>query len=260
MRLDGVCFRYPGTNRDVLKQLDLEIRAGEFLGLVGINGAGKSTLVNLLGGAYRPTEGRVIVDGVDLASLDDRQIAAWQRRLAIVTQDHLHLPLTAAENVMLAAPKDQELLEEVTRQAGLDSAVRRLPRGWDTVMDRTVAAGGELSGGQWQRLALARALYAVRSGAMFMVLDEPASALDVHAEKELVDKYMELTRDTTSVAISHRFSVVRGADRICVLDSGSIRESGTHTELLEKGGWYAQMFAIQAARFGQEVTTVEAGE
>jgi ATP-binding cassette, subfamily B, bacterial len=249
VRFEGVWFRYPGSEVDVLRGLDLRIGAGEAMGLVGLNGAGKSTLVHLLAGAYRPTAGRIVVDGVDLAGLDDHEVAAWQRRLAPVTQEFLRLPLTAAENVTLAEPMDRERLAAVTATAGIDAAVASLPRGWDTVLDRSVTDGGELSGGQWQRLALARALYVVNGGAGLLVLDEPAAALDVRSEAELVDRYLRLATGVTSLLISHRFSVVRNADRICVLDSGVIAEQGSHRELLERGGRYAQMFELQAAHY-----------
>ena len=252
--LEDVWFRYPGTNVDVLRGLNLRLGAGEAIGLVGLNGAGKSTLVHLLAGAYRPTAGRVLVDGVDLAELRDHELAAWQRRLAPVTQEFLRLPLSARENVTLAEPSDaatadSDRLTAVAATAAIDTAVAGLPRGWDTVLDRSVADGGELSGGQWQRLALARALYAVQAGAGLLLLDEPAAALDVRSEAELVDRYLRLATGVTSLLISHRFSVVRNADRICVLDKGVIAEQGTHAQLLATGGRYAQMFELQAARY-----------
>ncbi|SDS34146.1 ABC transporter ATP-binding protein [Actinopolymorpha singaporensis] len=251
VRLEDVWFRYPGSNVDVLRGLTLRLGAGEAIGLVGLNGAGKSTLVHLLAGAYRPTAGRVVVDGVDLADLDDQELAAWQRRLAPVTQEFLRLPLTAKENVTLAEPADAapDRLVAVAATAAIDSAIADLPRGWDTVLDRSVTDGGELSGGQWQRLALARALYAVDAGAGLLVLDEPAAALDVRSEAELVDRYLRMATGVTSLLISHRFSVVRNADRICVLDKGVIAEQGTHAQLLATGGRYAQMFELQAARY-----------
>ncbi|WP_020578735.1 ABC transporter ATP-binding protein [Actinopolymorpha alba] len=249
VRLEGVWFRYPGSDVDVLRGLDLRLGAGEAIGLVGLNGAGKSTLVHLLAGAYRPSAGRVVVDGVDLAEFDDHELAAWQRRLAPVTQEFLRLPLTASENVTLAEPPDQKRLAAVAVTARVDAAVATLPRGWDTVLERSVTDGGDLSGGQWQRLALARALYAVNDGAGLLVLDEPAAALDVRSEAELVDRYLKLATGVTSLLISHRFSVVRNADRICVLEEGVIAEQGSHHELLEMGGRYAEMFELQAARY-----------
>jgi ATP-binding cassette subfamily B protein len=249
VRFEGVWFRYPGADTDVLRGLELSIDAGESIGLVGINGAGKSTLVHLLAGSLRPTAGRIVVDGVDLATLDEVDVAAWQRRLAVVTQDFLRLPLTARENVVLAEQLDLERLGDVARIAGVDGAVAGLPLGWETLLDRSVTDGGELSGGQWQRLALARALYSVQTGAGMLLLDEPAAALDVRAEVELVDRYLRLTRDLTCLLISHRFSVVRDADRICVLQDGVVAEQGTHEELMAEQGRYAAMFQLQAARY-----------
>jgi ABC-type transport system involved in cytochrome bd biosynthesis fused ATPase/permease subunit len=230
IRFERVSFRYQGSDVDVLRDLDLEIAPGEALALVGVNGAGKSTLVKLLAGVYRPTAGRITVGG----------------RVAAITQDFLHLPLSARENV--AFDHDREPAAVASR-AGVDELVARLPNGWNTVLERTYEGGAGLSGGEWQRLALARALFAVEGGARVLVLDEPAAALDVRAEARLVDRYLELTRGTTSLVISHRFSVVRGVRRICVLDGGRIAESGTHEELVARGGAYAEMFRLQAERY-----------
>lgn len=249
VRFENVWFRYPGSQTDVLRGLQLEIRAGEAVGLVGMNGAGKSTLVHLLGGAYPPTRGRILADGVNLATMDDEELAAWQRRLAPVPQEFLRLPLTAAENVMLAERVDFERLSRVAEIAGLSDVISRLPRRWETVMDRSVTDGGELSGGEWQRLALARALYAVESGAGLLVLDEPAAMLDVRSEAELVNRYLRLTAGVTSLTISHRFSVVRNAHRICVLENGYISEQGSHDDLVSNRGRYSEMFMLQATQY-----------
>lgn len=253
VRFEDVWFRYPGSDVDVLRGLTMHIGAGQAIGLVGVNGAGKSTLVHLLAGAYKPTSGRILVDGIDLAELDDTATAAWQRRIAPVTQDFLRLPLSVAENVMLAEPASERLLAGAAAATGIDGVVGRMPDGWDTVLDRSVAGGGELSEGQWQRLALTRAMYAVSSGAGLLVLDEPAAALDVRSEAELVDHYLELTAGVSSLLISHRFSVVRNADRICVLEDGAIREQGTHDELVAMNGRYAVMFELQASRYVGDV-------
>ena len=249
IRFEGVSFRYPGSEIDVLSDLDLEIRAGEALALVGVNGAGKSTLVKLLAGVYPPTTGRIVVDGVDLADLDLR---AWQRRIAAIVQDFLRFPLSATDNVVLGAVEhasDAQAVAMVAQQAGVATVIEALPAKWETVLDKTYDGGVDLSGGEWQRVALARALFAVDAGAGVLVLDEPAAALDVRAEAELVERYLDLTSGVTSLIISHRFSVVRDAHRICVLDDGRIVESGTHKELLALDGRYAAMFGLQAERY-----------
>jgi ABC-type multidrug transport system fused ATPase/permease subunit len=249
IRFENVSFRYPGSEVDVLRGLDLTLYAHEALALVGINGAGKSTLVKLLGGAYKPTSGRILVDGVDLAELD---LAAWQRRVAAIVQDFLRFPLSVTDNVVFGAVEragDELTLARVARESGIDAVVRGLPKGWDTVLDKTFDGGVDLSGGEWQRVALARALFAVHAGAGVLVLDEPAAALDVRAEAELVERYLELTSGVASLIISHRFSVVRNANRICVLSDGRIVEDGTHEELLAEDGEYAAMFRLQAERY-----------
>ncbi|GAA0582075.1 ABC transporter ATP-binding protein [Kribbella sandramycini] len=249
IRFEQVTFRYPGAETDVLRGLDLTIRAREALALVGVNGAGKSTLVKLLGGVYRPTSGRITVDGVDLAELD---LAVWQRRIAAIVQDFLRFPLPADDNVRFGAIEragDDGVRARVAREAGIAELVRELPAGWETVLDKAFEGGVDLSGGEWQRFALARALYAVHGGAGVLVLDEPAAALDVRAEIELVERYLELTAGVASLIISHRFSVVRNADRICVLADGRIVEDGTHDQLLAADGAYAKMFRLQAERY-----------
>jgi ABC-type multidrug transport system fused ATPase/permease subunit len=262
--LEGVCFRYPGSGDDVLRGVDLRLRAGESVALVGANGAGKSTLVKLLSGAYRPTRGRITVDGIDLRDLD---CAEWQNQIVAVVHDFLRLPASLADPVAptcgrlddMAAdawgsrgpfPPDGRCgdMWELAHDAGIADLVASLPAGWDTVLDGTYRDGGGLSGGQWQRVALARALHAVRRGGGLLILDEPAAALDVRAEAALVDRYLELVRGTTSLVISHPFSVVRRADRICVLGDGRIVEEGSHDELVSTNGWYSVMFAAQKAR------------
>jgi ABC-type multidrug transport system fused ATPase/permease subunit len=248
VRFEGVGFGYPGTERAVLDGLDLEIRPGELLAVVGLNGAGKSTLIKLLSGLYRPTAGRITVDGADLA---ERDTASWRSRIAVVFQDFVRYPLSAADNVALGAhgAHDRVALDQAARDAGFAPVLERLPAGWDTPLARSRTGGVDLSGGQWQQLVLTRALYAVRTGAQLLVLDEPTAHLDVRTEFEVFRRLAEHRGRTSVVLISHRLSTVRRADRIVLLDGGRIVESGTHEELMARGGGYAGLFTIQAQRF-----------
>ena len=260
VRFEDVTFCYPGSDVEVLRGLDLDIDPSERLGLVGVNGAGKSTLVKLMVGVYAPTFGRVLVNGVDLATLDDARLRTWQRSVVPVLQDFATPPLSLVENVTLSAADqpdgvDGGLLDRVLSEAGAADVVRGLPAGLDATLDKSFAGSVDLSGGEWQRIALARAMYRLRStSAELLVLDEPAAALDVRAEADLIGRYLDLTAGVASLTISHRFSVVRGADRICVLANGRITECGTHDQLLSADGRYARMFRLQAERYLQEVT------
>ena len=249
IRFEGVTFRYPGSDFDVLTGLNLEIPAGTSLAIVGPNGAGKTTLVKLLSRLYEPTEGRITVDGVDLAELNPYE---WQQRIAAIFQDFVRYQLPVLANVAPGRSPNAELAAVAAEQAGADELIDQLPRGWDTVLDRRYKDGAELSGGQWQRIALARALHARLAGAGVLVLDEPTANLDVRAEAELYERFLELTAGTTTVVISHRFSTVRRADRIAVIENGRAEEVGSHAELVAAGGTYARMFELQAARFRAE--------
>lgn len=254
IRFEDVSFHYPGSDVDVVHRLNLEIPAGRALALVGINGAGKSTLVKLLTGMYEPTGGRITVDGIDLRELE---LPTWQRQVATIVQDFARFPLSAADNVMLGSmgdARDMRALRRAAAQSGVDKVIDGFPDAWATILDKTFEGGVDMSGGEWQRVALTRALFAVESGASVLVLDEPAAALDVRAEAELVDRYLDLTSGVTSLIISHRFSVVRDAHCICVLDGGQIAESGTHEQLLAADGRYAQMFTLQAQRYASGVS------
>jgi ATP-binding cassette subfamily B protein len=249
VRFEDVRFRYPGSDRDILRGLDLELPAKTSTAIVGVNGAGKTTLVKLLAGLYEPTGGRITVDGEDLRRFET---ASWQRRLAVIFQDYVRYELDAAANVGLGAPgrlRDEAGIWAAANWAGADGIIGSLPAGLATPLSSRYSGGVDLSGGQWQRIALARASFAVGAGASLLVLDEPTAQLDVRAEAWFFDRFLEITGDLTAVVISHRFSTVRRADRIVVLEDGRIREAGSHDQLVSQGGRYAQMFRLQAQRF-----------
>jgi ATP-binding cassette subfamily B protein len=249
IRFQGVGFAYPGRPAAVFRDLTLDIPVGHSLALVGANGAGKTTLLKLLARLYDPTAGRITADGVDLRDLDAR---AWQRRVAAVFQDFVRYQLSAYDNVALGAPErreDRSLVEEAARRAGALDLIAALPRGWETVLSRQYAGGADLSGGEWQRVGLARALFAALAGAPVLVLDEPTAHLDVRAEAAFYDAFLELTAGLTTVLVSHRFSTVRRAERIVVLEAGAVAEAGSHADLLRRGGRYAHLFGLQAQRF-----------
>lgn len=248
IRFEGVGFQYPTRSTPAFRGLDLEIPAGRSLAIVGPNGAGKTTLVKLLARLYDPTAGRILVDGVDLATVDAR---AWQRRIAAIFQDFIHYELSAADNIGFGAVErvgDRQAVAAAAARAGATELLSRLPEGLDSVLTRRTAGGVELSGGQWQRVALARALFSVEAGASVLILDEPTAALDVRAEAAFYDQFLEITRGVTTIVISHRFSTVRRADHIVVIDDGSVAEQGNHESLLAAGGRYAEMFRLQASR------------
>ncbi|MGH3200801.1 MAG: ABC transporter ATP-binding protein [Streptosporangiaceae bacterium] len=261
VRFEQVRFRYPSAaSLDVFTDLDLVLRAGRSTALVGINGAGKTTLVKLLARLHDPDSGRILVDGTDLSRI---RPAEWQRQVAVVFQDFAHYPLSFAENIGFGSPSflsDVSGLSDAARRAGALDVLSSLsgvsgasgpsgPSGWDTVLSRSYDGGVELSGGQWQRVALARALFAVRHGATILVLDEPTAWLDARGEADFFDRFLEITEGTTTLIISHRFSTVRRADHICVLDGGRVLEQGDHASLIAAGGRYAELFGLQAARF-----------
>jgi ATP-binding cassette, subfamily B, bacterial len=249
VRFEDVTFTYPGRDEPTFAGLTLDIAPGSSVAVVGANGAGKSTLIKLLCGLHRPDHGRVLVDGGDPGA-DDR----LRRRVAVIFQEFVRYHLSLRDNVamaMLGDHRDEDVDVVVPRalhDATGDPVLARVGS-WDRVLSGEYAGGTDLSGGQWQRVALARALASVDTGASVLVLDEPTAALDVRAEAELFDNFLEVTRGLTTILVSHRLSSVRHADRIVVLDHGRIIEDGSHEELVAHGGSYARMFALQAERF-----------
>ena len=249
IRFEQLTFTYPGAGRPVFDGLDLVVPAGTSMAIEGANGAGKTTLVKLLARLYEPTGGRILVDGVDVRELD---VDGWRSRLAVIFQDFVRYELSAADNVGfggLPLLGDRHALRSAAARAGTLERIEELAKGWDTVLARAYTDGCDLSGGEWQRIALARALLAVDAGATVLALDEPTANLDVRAEAELFDRFLGLTSGLTTLLVSHRFSTVRRADRICVLEHGRVVELGGHDELVAVGGCYARMFGLQAARF-----------
>ena len=254
VRLEDVTFRYPGTDAEVLAGVDLELPAGSTVALVGENGAGKSTLVKLLCRFYEPTAGRITVDGDDLARVD---VDAWRQRVAAGFQDFMRFELVAQQSVgvgELPLVDSVDAVEAAVDRAAARDVVETLPEGLATQLGTSYTNGHDLSGGQWQKVALARAM--MRERPLLLILDEPTSALDAHAEHELFDRYAESARAVASatggiaVFVSHRFSTVRMADVIVVVDDGRIVERGSHEELVRLGGIYAELFALQAAAYG----------
>jgi ATP-binding cassette subfamily B protein/ATP-binding cassette subfamily C protein len=244
IELRGVSFRYPGQQDWALRDLDLVLEPGEKLGLVGENGAGKSTLVKLLLRLYDPTQGAILYGGVDLRDMD---VADLRSRFGAVFQDFVRYQFTAAENVGLGQPElveDRPRIARAVERAGAGPLVAALPGGYDTVLGGWFEAGHELSAGQWQKLAVARAF--MREEAEVLILDEPTASIDAEAEHELFQRFQELAAARTAIIISHRFSTVRIADRIAVLRGGRLVELGSHRDLLARDGRYAHLFRLQA--------------
>jgi ATP-binding cassette subfamily B protein len=242
-------FRYGGAADEVLHGLNLAIPASQSLAIVGLNGAGKTTLARLLAGLDAPSGGSVRVGGIPV---EDANRRSWQRQVAAVFQDFGRYELTMRDNIAfgsLAHADDDEGLRAVARQAGLLQFIEELPNGWDTIMSSGYPGGVDASGGQWQRIAIARALFGLRHGARLLIMDEPAASLDARAEAQLYDTFHELTAGATTVAISHRFATVRKAERVVVLDHGQIIEDGAHEDLITADGRYAELFRLQAKRF-----------
>jgi ABC-type multidrug transport system fused ATPase/permease subunit len=243
IQFENVSFAYRADARPILDGLNLTIKAGTSLAIVGQNGAGKTTLVKLLARLYDPTAGTVSADGVDLRTFDPD---SWRGQVAAAFQDFVRYQLPLRENVAPAGASD-----DVVR-AALEQAGAAQLADLDTVLSKQYAGGTDLSGGQWQRVALARALAMVAQGAKVVILDEPTAQLDVRGEAEVFDRILRATRGLTTILVSHRFSTVRHADRICVLEGGRVVELGSHEELMAIGGRYRTMFELQASRFSED--------
>ncbi|HUR76553.1 MAG TPA: ABC transporter ATP-binding protein [Acidimicrobiales bacterium] len=252
IRFEDVTFSYPGRPEPIIRNLNLTLEGGTSLAIVGDNGAGKTTLVRLLARLHDPSSGRITIDGISMTDLDPVE---WQSGVAAVFQDSIRYPFTIGENIALRPVRDADLalLEQAARAVGSHDVIDSLPKGWDTVMSRRLRGGLDLSGGQWQRVALSRAAFALGGGARLLILDEPTANLDVRGEAELYERFVDLARGATTVLVSHRFSTVRRADRIVVLDHGCIVEDGSHEELMRRDGRYAALFRLQAQRYGQAV-------
>lgn len=246
IRFIDVSFTYPNTERPVFEKLNLEIRAGECLALVGENGAGKTTLVKLLLRFYEPTSGYILLDG---HPLEDYDLQDLRKQMSVIFQDFLQYELTLRENIGFGAldvMSDTQRIEDVSRDAGISDIIAQLPKGLETQLGRQYEQGQELSLGQWQKVALARAL--IRRGS-FVVLDEPTASIDAASEAELFNRLRILAHGATTLLIAHRFSTVRMADRIVVLEHGRVLEEGTHQELMHQRGTYANLFSMQASGY-----------
>jgi ATP-binding cassette subfamily B protein len=243
---ENVGFRDPGAERWAVRGLSFRLRAGETLALVGENGAGKTTLVKLLARLYDPDEGRILLDGHDLREYD---LGALRANIGVIFQDFVRYHLTAAENIAVGrieARDDRARIVEAAQRSLADEVIGKLPNGYDQVLGKRFRTGIDLSGGEWQKVAIARAYM---RDAQLLILDEPTAALDARSEFEVFQRFKELSEGKTAVLISHRFSSVRMADRIVVLNHGAVDAIGTHAELVEQGGMYAELFELQAAGY-----------
>ena len=242
----GVSFRYPGKENWVLRDVSFRLDRGERIALIGENGAGKTTLVKLLARLYDPDEGAILLDGIDLREYD---AASLRREIGIIFQDYMRYDLPARENIGLGRVEEMgndERIRESAAKSLADAVIAQLPLGYDNMLGRRFEGGSDLSAGQWQKIALARAYM---RDAQLVILDEPTSSLDARAEFEVFQRFAELTRGRMAVLISHRFSTVRMADRILVLENGAILEQGSHEALVALGGRYAELFGLQAAGY-----------
>jgi ATP-binding cassette subfamily B protein len=242
----NVSFTYPGTERTVLKNFNLTLSPGERIALIGENGQGKTTVVKLITRLYDPTEGQILLDGVDLR---DYSLEDLHRQIGVIFQDFMRFEMTARDNIAVGRvdqPYQQHDIEIAAQKSLADTVVAKLAGGYDQILGRRFEGGVELSGGEWQKIALARAYL---RDAQLLILDEPTAALDARSELEVFERFAELTEGKMALLISHRFSTVRMADRIVVLEGGRLIEEGNHKELMERGEVYASMFEMQAASY-----------
>lgn len=242
----NVSFSYPGNSRLILDHINFQLHSTERLALIGENGQGKTTIVKLITRLYDPTEGQILLDGVDLRDYDLEDL---HREMGVIFQDFMRYEMTAAENIAVGRVeelKNPELLRIAARKSMADATIARLPRGYDQMLGRRFEQGVDISGGEWQKVALARAYL---RNAQILILDEPTAALDARSEFEVFQRFAELTAGKMALFISHRFSTVRSADRIIVLENGKIAEEGSHEQLSRLGGRYAEMFEMQASSY-----------
>src|SRR6185369_8419941 len=242
----GVSFAYPGSSRMVLDRLNFRIEPRQRIALVGANGQGKTTIVKLLTRLYDPTEGRILLDGVDLRDYDLENLC---REISVIFQDFMRYEMSARENIAMGRIEERVQIrgiESAARKSQADEVIRRLPGGYDQMLGRRFEGGVDLSGGEWQKVALARAYL---RDAQLLALDEPTASLDARSEYEVFQRFAELTSGKMALLISHRFSTVRMVDRILVLENGTIAEQGSHDHLVALGGRYSDMFELQAAGY-----------
>jgi ATP-binding cassette subfamily B protein len=243
---DHVRFRYPTEDRLVIADLHLAIRPGEHIAIVGENGAGKTTLVKLLCRLYDPVEGRITIDGIDLREFD---VTDLRSSISVIFQDFVKYQMTARDNIglgVVSSPPSLAQITEAARKAGVNEVIERLPQGYETMLGKWFEGGQELSVGEWQKVALARAFL---RDSQILILDEPTSAMDAKAEAELFERFHELARGRMAILISHRLSTVKMVDHIYVVAEGHVVESGTHDELILCNGLYAKLFQTQAQHY-----------
>jgi ATP-binding cassette subfamily B protein len=247
IRFQGVSFTYPGATEPALREIDLHIRPGESLALVGENGSGKTTLIKLLTRLYRPNSGRILLDGLDLEAWEED---ALRQRIGVIFQDFARYQFLVGENIGVGDVRyfeDEPRWVEAAVKGMADGIISDLPQGYETQLGKWFKGGQELSGGQWQKIALSRAF--MRSEADILVLDEPTAAMDAAAEATIFEHFRQLTQNRIAILISHRFSTVRMASQIVVIENGRIIERGSHEDLMQLDGHYARLFSLQAAGY-----------